>query len=213
MRQEFGLAHCPEQRVEVIARGEDDVGGGESASEGALRGALVRPATRAKVAVECDAMASRPGSPDSFCQPFASGLVVEGQRYAGVVDQIVAGELLDQGRRVRALEQGARRRAIAPVGEAPFPRRVGLDYVKSRDLAGPALYETRADALGLPAGDHLVAPAVVAQDGHVIDRRSEAGEVDRRVERVAAVSAGQAAIRLLPKFDHAFADAGDPVQG
>ena len=87
---------------------------------------------------------------------------------------------------------------------------VGLNHVQPGQPARQPHDMADPDLLRLPAGDHLVAPRIVAQRRDVIDRHAEPGEVDRRVERVAAPPAREPPVRGFAQLDHTLADAGNP---
>ena len=107
------------------------------------------------------------------------------------------------------LEQPLRGGIVAPVQKAPFAFRVGLDHVDAGQEAGENLHAPGADAFGLPGREHLLAPGVVAERGDVIHRYAEAGEIDGRVQGVAAEAAAEQRLGQFAQFHHAFADRCD----
>ena len=195
-----------EQQVEVLGRCQHDVGAADGGAEGGLGQCPIRPAAGAEIGVEGDAAAAGAGEVERLEQPLAPGLAIERQSYSREIDDIV----LDQGRgeigRLRQLEQQPRRRAVAPVVETPLPIPIGADDMEPRQPARHAHDEVRADALGAPGRQHLVAPGVVAQRGHVVDGDAEAGKVDGGVQRVAAIAARQQTGGCLRQLDHALSD-------
>ncbi len=114
-----------EQQLEVLGRGQHDVGARERRAEGGLGDLAVRPAAGAEIGVEGDAAAAGADHVEGVEQPGAPGLAVERQGDPRQVDEVVAGQSGRDLGRLRQVEQQPRRRAVAPVVEAALAVGVG----------------------------------------------------------------------------------------
>ena len=163
------------KRQQILGRGQRDV---RSLRRPALktlaRDVEIGPAAGAEIGVEGDARAAPARAVKRREQPRPPRLVVDRERDRGEIDDIVAGERLQDVLGLGQIHQLARRGAVAPVEELSLALGVGLDHVDAGQFALEPRHVRRADALGLPARDHLVAQRVVAERGDIVDLDTEA---------------------------------------
>ncbi len=100
------------------------------------------------------------------------------------------------------LEQFARRRAVAPVVEAPLALGVGLDQVEPGLPAGHAQHQVGLDPLGAGQRDNAVRIAIVAERGGIGHVDAGAREIDRSVKGIAAAALAEAAVAAAGHLDH-----------
>jgi hypothetical protein len=175
----------------------------------------VRPEPRAVVGVEGDQRPLAPtlGQDRQECGPVLVGQDREAD--AGKVENVEAPERVEPCPPLAPGEHLARRGTAPPVEEAALARLVGADHVEPGQPPLEPRHAGTVEPLVLPALDHLVAERILAQGRDVGDRagrrRQRPAQIDRGVQRVAAIALAHQARAGLAELDHAFADAGDPA--
>jgi hypothetical protein len=181
----------------------------EQGGEGGLCLVRVGPTARAEVGIEDDARTAGARPAQSIDENGAAARAVERERHSREINMAIAGKRRAQGARLGQDEEVAGGSLVPPVRETALATMIGLDNIEPRQAPFESNYRASADTLGCPRGQHLLAPRVVAERGEVVDGYAKTGEVNRRIERVAAEAPRHAAVGVLRELDHAFADGRD----